>query len=66
MEMKVELMKLGKKQIDVIKILNEKGLHVSACDMSSALAGFNTPKMQKIREETEKLINIWKGEAESK
>lgn len=61
MEIKVELIRLGKRQVDVVKELNKRGLPVQACDVSLALSGLPRPKYDAIRTETEKLIEEWKA-----
>ena len=64
MQVKVELLKLGKKQIDLVYELNKRGLSVQASDLSLALKGLPRPKYDAIREMSEKIISEWKAEAE--
>lgn len=65
MEYKIELLKLGKRQIDLISEINSRdfGLKCSVQDMSYALKGTERPKYDKIREASEKIINEWKAAA---
>lgn len=60
MELKIELMKLGKKQVDVAEELNKRGIVVTMPELSSALAGRPRPKFDAIREATAELIEEWK------
>ena len=60
MELKIELMRLGKKQVDVAEELNKRGLSVTMPELSSALAGRPRPKYDLIRQATEEIINDWK------
>lgn len=60
MELKIELMKLGKKQVDVAAELNKRGIHVTMPELSSALAGRPRPKYDIIRETTAEIIEEWK------
>jgi hypothetical protein len=60
MEYKVELMRLGKRQVDVIKALATKGIYTDASDLSLALNGLPRPKFDLLRTETEKIIEEWK------
>lgn len=65
MEIKIELMKLNKKQRDLVSELQKLGYKVGPADMSAAINGYlNTPKGEKIIEESEKIIERWKSENE--
>lgn len=60
MEYKIELMKLGKTQRDVVKALADKGITTSTPDLCAALKGLPRPKYEMLRSETEKIIDEWK------
>ena len=60
MEIKVELIRLNKKQQDLIIELNKRGVNCSQQEVSCALRGLPRPKFDKIREESERIINEWK------
>lgn len=59
MEIKIELLKVGKKQTDLVKALNEKGIKTTTQEVSSAVNGFPRPKFDRIREESMKIIEEW-------
>lgn len=66
MEIKLELIKLGKRQKDVVFELQKLGYKVSPADMSSILSGYlKTPKAEKIIEESEKIIEKWKEDSDA-
>lgn len=60
MEYKIELLRLEKKQTDLIKALAEKGIKCSEPQMSAALKGLVTPKYDMIRKEVEIILTEWK------
>jgi hypothetical protein len=60
MEIKVELLRLGKLQKDLILELNKRGINCAQQEVSSALAGLPRPKFDRIRAESEKIIEEWK------
>lgn len=60
MELKVELMRLGKKQIDLCKELNRRGVRCCSSDLSYALNDVPRPKYDELREESAKIIGEWK------
>ena len=63
MEYKIELLRLGKRQIDLMHELNKLGITASQTQVSGALtAGSMTPKSKLIREESDKIIARWKEE----
>lgn len=63
MELKIELMKLGKRQKDLIPELREKGYKVNPGDMSAYLSGYIvTPKSQEVLKECENIIERWKAD----
>ncbi|MBP0976575.1 MAG: hypothetical protein J6P89_00130 [Oscillospiraceae bacterium] len=63
MEYRLELMKLGKKQVDLVKTINSRdlGYSVTVTEMSMALNGLTRPKFAKIRQDSEAIINEWKA-----
>lgn len=63
MEYRLELMKLGKKQVDLVKTINSRdlGYSVTVTEMSMALSGLARPKLEKIRHDSEKIIDEWKA-----
>ena len=49
--------KLGLKQVDLIKMLRERGVAIQAPELSSMLNGINTyPKAQRVLDEVDKII----------
>lgn len=64
MNIKISLLELSKKQIDLIPELMKRGININACDLSRALNDnvYHTPKMQKVREISEEIIEAWKSE----
>lgn len=65
MNIKVELMQLNKRQVDLIAELNSRnlGYMVNTTDMSLSLRGVQRPKYDKIRADSEVVINEWKAAA---
>lgn len=65
MNIKISLMELGKKQIDLIPELTKRGINISSCDLSRALNDnvYHTPKLKKVREFSEEIIEDWKKNA---
>ena len=63
MEYRLELMKLGKKQVDLVKTINSRdlGYSVTVTEMSMALNGLTRPKFERIRQDSEKIIDEWKA-----
>lgn len=63
MEYRLELMKLGKKQVDLVKTINSRdlGYQVTVTEMSMALSGLARPKLERIRQDSEKIIGEWKA-----
>lgn len=60
MNFKVSLMLLGKTQVDLIKALSERGISTNPPQISASLnERLNTPKAQKIRNESAKIIEEW-------
>ena len=60
MEIKVELIRLNKKQQDLIIELNNRGLKCNQQEVSCALRGLPRPKFDLIRAKAEEVINDWK------
>jgi len=60
MEYKIELIKLGKTQADVVRTMLERGIKVDPSELSLALGGRQRPKHQMLREKTEEIIEEWK------
>ena len=49
--------KLGLKQVDLIKMLRERGVAIQAPELSSMLNGINTyPKSQRVLDEVDKIL----------
>jgi hypothetical protein len=63
MNIRVELFQLNKRQVDLIQEINKRdlGYKVTTTDMSYALKGLSRPKYDKIREDSEVIINEWKA-----
>ena len=63
MEYKVELLRLGKKQLDLVKEINSRnlGYKCNIVEMSNAVNGAPRPKFDKIRADAETIINEWKA-----
>lgn len=63
MELKIELVKLGKRQTDLISELRERGYKINPPDISAYLSGYIvTPKSQEVLNECERIIEKWKTE----
>lgn len=63
MELKIELVKLGKRQIDLISELRERGYKINPPDISAYLSGYIvTPKSQEVLKECENIIEGWKAD----
>lgn len=61
---KVKLAELGKKQVDLLKKLNERGLIVTPSTLSNAINGrLLTPQGTKIRTECLYILDEWEKEA---
>lgn len=59
-EVKIRLLKLGKKQIDLMDELNKRGLNVAQSQLSDSINGrLNTPKGSKIRTECLYILDEW-------
>lgn len=60
MEIKIELIRLGKRQTDLIPELRKLGHKVSAPEMSAFISGsIKTPKSKAVLEDAEKIIAKW-------
>ena len=60
LEIKIELLKLGKKQSDLLPELRKLGHKVCPADISSYLSGnIQTPKSKLVLEDAEKIIAKW-------
>jgi len=63
LEIKIELLKLNKRQADLAAELRKNGYKVSPQDISSYLSGaIQTPKSKLVLEEAEKIIAKWWSE----
>ena len=63
MEIKIELLKLKKRQVDLIAELQKLGHKVTPADLSSYLSGaLKTPKAEAVIEDSERIIEKWKTE----
>lgn len=66
MEYKIELLRLGKSQVNLMDEINSReefGLKCNMNDVCYALKGTSRPKYDKVREASEKIINEWKAAA---
>ena len=61
MEYKIELLKLGKTQRDLILELKDRGIICTPPEMSTALSGVVRPKFDAIRKASEEIIAEWKS-----
>lgn len=61
MELKIELMRLNRSQLDLVAELNKHGLKCTQQEVSLSMKGLPRPKFDRIREESEKIINEWKA-----
>ena len=64
MEYKIELIRLGKRQLDLMhELISTKGMKLTQTEMSLALTGnADTPKARKIRAGSDEIIARWKEE----
>lgn len=63
MEFKIRLMLLGKKQVDLIEPLAEKGVFVAPCQLSIAINGKGKQKKhQKISQAVDEILTAWEGQ----
>ena len=62
MEIKIELLKLGKRQVDLVPELKKRGITTNPPELSNALRGLPRPKFEQIREESMKIIEEWQKE----
>lgn len=60
MEYKIELIRLGKTQVELVKAISERGIRVDASELSLALSGKERAKYDLLREEAGKIIEEWK------
>lgn len=63
-EIKIQLVMLGKKQKQLIPELERRGIKTMPCELSTALSDIEKrpPKMQKIYDATEEIIENWRKE----
>lgn len=66
MEIKIELLKLGKTQVDLKAALQKKGVGANANQICLALRGDQMPKMQLIRDTAKEIILEWQKEKNEK
>jgi len=61
MNIKIELIKLGKKQVDLLPELRARGFNVRACELSQAINDKipKPPKWAKLREAVLEIIAEW-------
>lgn len=62
-ELKEELMRLGKRQADLMREMNKRGLQCNQNDVCYALQGLPRRKYEIIRKESEAIIEEWKAAA---
>lgn len=63
MNIKIELLMLGKKQVDLIPVLEERGIKTMPSDISAAINEgryYHQPRMVKIRTAILEIIEEWK------
>ena len=61
MKMKIELIKLDKKQTDLIKVLKERGYKISKSELCEYVNETKqSPKQRKVIKECSQIINEWK------
>lgn len=59
-KIKVRLMELGRKQVDLIPALKERGIPVSPCELSNTLSGvLQSPKAEKILSAANEIVTEW-------
>lgn len=66
MEYKIELLRLGKSQVNLMDAINSReefGIKCNMNDMCYALKGTPRPKYDKVRAASEVIINEWKAAA---
>lgn len=62
-EIKVRLVKLGKKQVDLIPELAKRGIKVDPTELSYAIRGITqTPKSAKILSAANEIVSEWEKE----
>lgn len=62
-EIKIRLITLGKRQIDLIPELRKRGVSAAPCEISQAFNSEYSPqKYQKIRSYSEEIIHEWERE----
>ncbi|MCQ2525026.1 MAG: hypothetical protein MJ123_11870 [Lachnospiraceae bacterium] len=66
MEIRIELLKLKKTQIDLQKELEKEGISAYPSQICRAINGENSPKYQLIRDEVSKIIYKWQKENDTK
>ena len=66
MEIKIELLKLGKTQKQLRDALEKRGITATPCQISLAIRGGYTPKEEVIRNESMKIISEWQQEENKK
>lgn len=62
MEIKIELIKLGKTQVDLKAALQKRGVKATPNQVCLALRGDQMPKMQLIRDTAREIILDWQKE----
>ena len=59
-DLKIRIMRLGKKQNDLIKPLKEKGVIATPADLSNSLRGYlQTPKAHLILSLSNEIVSEW-------
>ena len=62
-DLKLRLVKINKKQVDIIKELAEQGIVVAPADLSGAIAGYRTgAKVDFILAEADRIVRRWENE----
>ena len=57
MDTKIKMLQLGVKQVDLIKMLNARGIKCAPCELNLAINGTGTqPKHKRIMEAVEEIL----------
>ncbi len=59
---KGRLATIGRKNVDVINELKNRGIFCSKSEFSIAIHGYNSPKAESICDNADKIITEWEGE----
>lgn len=63
MDIKIRLLKLGKRQLDLLQELRKRGQQIQSSELSAFINGYiRTPKAGKILELCNEILTIWEKE----